>query len=235
MININTFYVDESGSMTKKGLKNIKNQYFVICIILVKSPKMLKRAYKRFISSNIELLRKDDKYNSMFYKTGKFKELKGSFMSNKLKKRFVEYFCKNNYFNIFYICSSNQMVNNYFYKNKARAFNYLMRLCIEHNSLNNNILKDYNYLNIDERNVSTKTIATLEEYLSIELTTVKNIQLGFIVEYFQSECKELIQIADVFSNIYYSYIVKGKLYDKEINYMRKNEYIKNEFYFPFNY
>ena len=61
------------------------------------------------------------------------------------------------------------------------------------------------------------------------------MQLGFLVEYFQSERNELIQIADVFSNIYYSYIVKGRIFDNEINYLRNNKYIKNEFYFPFSY
>ena len=232
---MNVFYVDESGSMTKKGLKYLWNQYFVICVVHVKEEKMLKRVYKRFISSNLELLKKDDKSHHMFYKTGKFKELKGAFMSNELKRKFVDFFCKYNYFEVYYICSSNQLADKYFYSNKARAFNYLIRLCMEYNSMNNNLKKDYNYFHIDERNVSTRTIATLEEYLCIELVSVKRLQLGFSVEYHQSEVKELIQIADVFSNLYYSYIVKGKLFDKEINYMRNNNYIKNEFYFPFNY
>ena len=232
---MNCFYVDESGSMTKRGLKYLCNQYFVICVIHVKEQKSLKRAYKRFVSSNLELLRKDDKSHNMFYKTGKFKELKGAFMSNELKKKFAEFFCRYNYLEIYYICCSNQMADRYFYSNKARAFNYLIRLCIEYNSINNNLKKDFNYLHIDERNVSTKTIATLAEYLNIELVTAKHIQNGFIVEYHHSETKELIQIADVFSNLYYSYIVKGRLFDKEINYMINNNYIKNEFYFPFNY
>lgn len=235
MININTFYVDESGSMTKKGLKYIKNQYFIICIIQVNDEKKLKRVYKRFVSSNIDFLRSDDVYYNMFYKSGKFKELKGAFMSNKLKKRFIEFFCRNNLISIYYVCSSNQMASEHFYLKKARAFNYLVRLCFEYNSENGNIKKDFNHLNIDERNVSTRTIATLGEYLNIELVTAKNLQLGFIVEYFQSESKELVQIADVFSNIYYSYIVKGRTFDKEINSMRNKKYIKNEFYFPFYY
>ena len=181
MIIINTFYVDESGSMTKKGLKYLSNQYFVICVVHVKEPKMLKRAYKRFISSNIDLLRRDDKHHNMFYKSGKFKELKGSFMSKELKIKFAEFFCKYNYIELYYICCSNQLAENYFYSNKARAFNYLVRLCIEYNSSNGNLKKDYNYFHIDERNVSTRTIATLEEYLCIELVTVKHLQFGFTV------------------------------------------------------
>ena len=232
---MNTFYVDESGSMTKKGLKYLGNQYFVICIVQVNNEKRLKRAFKRFVSSHIDLLKRDDKGYHMFYKSGKFKELKGSFMSLHLKIEFANYFCQNDLFRIYYICLSNQMASRNFYLNKARAFNYLIRLCVEYNSIHHNIKKDYNFFHIDERNVSTNTIATLEEYLNIELVTAKRIQCGFTVRYFQSESNELIQIADVFSNIFYSYIVKGKSFDDVISYMRNNNYIKNEFYFPFNY
>ena len=106
-------------------------------------------------------LKKEDNNYNMFYKTGRFKELKGSFMSNKTKRKFINYFCRNDLFNIYYICASNQMASNIFYSNKARAFNYLVRLCIEYNSINYNLKRDYNHLHIDERNVSTKTIATL--------------------------------------------------------------------------
>ena len=151
-----------------------------------------------------------------------------------MKKQFIRYFCRNNLINVFYICSSNLKVADYFYKNKARAFNYLIRLSVEFNTLNSNIKKDINYLYVDERNVRTSTIATLGEYLNIELVTAKHIQRTFIVEYCQSESRELIQIADVFSNIYYSF-VKSDTFNNEICFMRNNNYNKNEFYFPFSY
>ena len=130
MIIINTFYVDESGSMTKKGLKYLCNQYFVICVIHVKHEKMLKRAYKRFVSSNIKFLKRDDKNHNMFYKNGRFKELKGAFMSIELKRKFIEFFCRYDYFEIYYICCSNQMADKLFYLNKSRAFNYLIKFTI---------------------------------------------------------------------------------------------------------
>ena len=232
---MNTFFIDESGTMTKKYLKNISNQYFVVCLVKAIDDKKLKRAYQRFVRSNLSNLRKEDKHHSMFYKNGKFKELKGSYMSYEMKKKFINYFCQNNLINIYYICSSNLLASEYFYSNKARAFNYLIRLSMEYNSNNCNLNKDMNYLNIDERNVSTNTRSTLEEYLNTELVTARNLQLGFIVEYYQSESRALIQIADVFSNIYYSYINKGNRFDNEIEFMRNNNYIRNEFYFPYNY
>lgn len=234
MININAFFVDESGSMTKRGLKYINNQYFIICMILTNDELKLKRVFKRFISSNMKLIRNSDKHHIMFYKDGRFKELKGASLNIDLKRKFINYFCQNNLFSIYYICLSNNRAEDYFYSSTARAFNYLIRLSIEHNTINKNINKDVNYFYIDERNVATNTIATLGEYLNIELVTGKHIQNRFIVEYCKSESKLLVQLADVFSNIYYSYIVKGNILDKDIDSMRKNKYIKNEFYFPFS-
>lgn len=219
--------------MTKKGLNNIRYRYFIICMVLTKDSKRLKRVYNRFVTSNLMELKRDDKYNSMFYKSGRFKELKGAYMSNHMKKKFINYFCQKELLSVFYICVSNENIERYFYSNTARAFNYLIRLSIEFNTNNGNIDKNLNYLYIDERNVRTDTIATLEEYLNIELVVGKHIQKPFFVKYCQSDVKDLIQVADVFSNIYYSYIVRGNTFDDDIKFMREQKYIKNEFYFPF--
>lgn len=220
--------------MTKKRLDYKYNKYFVICMILTKDVKKLKRVFKRFISSNLDLLKKEDKNHKMFYKSGKFKELKGSCLSFEFKKKIIDYFCRNKLFDIYYICSSNERVDSLFYNNTARAFNYLIRLSIEHNTNEKRISKSTNFFYIDERNVKTNTVSALCEYLNIELVTAKHIQNMFCVVYCQSESKELIQLADVFSNIYYSYILKGNILDKEINRLRNNGYIRNEFYFPLN-
>ena len=229
MIYINTFYVDESGSMTKKYAS--KNRYFVICIIMVCDNKRLKQVYKRFVSSNINKLKELDG-SKMFYKSGKFKELKGSSFNFDMKEKFVNYFCKNDLFNIYYICLDNIHAYDYFYKNTSRAFNYLLKLCIEYNTNSKLIPRSYNFFYIDERDVRTDTRLTLCEYLNTELVIASHIQNGFTVEYCHSESKELIQIADVFSNLYYSYLRCDKyndLYKKIYNL----GYIKNEFYFPF--
>ena len=46
-------YIDESGSINKYATND---QYFVISMIHVLDPVALERAYKRFISSNYEML-----------------------------------------------------------------------------------------------------------------------------------------------------------------------------------
>lgn len=84
---VNAFYIDESGSMTKKYLNYYKNKYFVICLIMPKNKDRLRRAFKRFVSSNFDELKKMDKDRKMFYDSGNFKELKGSCFSKEIKNK----------------------------------------------------------------------------------------------------------------------------------------------------
>ena len=229
---MNTFYIDESGSMTKKYLNYYKNKYFVICIIMPKNKDRLRRVFKRFVSSNIDTLKKIDKDKKMFYDNGNFKELKGSCFTSDMKRKFINFFCQNELFEIYYIICDNNKVKDYFYNNTARAFNYLLKLSLEHFTKYKNISFNENYLFIDERNVRTETRATLEEYLNTELVTGSHIQNDFHVEYCQSETRELIQIADVFANIYYTNLTSNNCFSEEITKIKKEKYLSGEFYFP---
>ena len=227
-----TFYIDESGSMTKKNLNYYKNKYFIICILLPKDKDTLNKVFKRFVSSNLEELKLIDKDNKMFYESGNFKELKGNCFNSAMKRKFIEYFCQNDLFELYYIICDNKKVKEHFYNNTSRAFNYVLKIGFEHFTNYKYINRDDNYLFIDERNTRTYTRATLEEYLNTELVTGDHIQDSFKVEYCQSEAKQLIQMADVFANIYYTNIVANNCYSKELNNMRKQNYIKGEFIFP---
>lgn len=229
---MNTFYIDESGSMTKKHLNYYKNKYFVICIIMPKNKDRLKRTFKRFVSSNFDNLKKMDKDKKMFYDSGKFKELKGSCFTSDMKRKFISFFCQNELFEIYYIICDNNKVKDYFYNNTARAFNYLIKLSFEHFTKYKYISAKGNYLFIDERNVRTETRATLEEYLNTELVTGSHIQEDFYVEYCQSETRELIQIADVFANICYTNLITNNCFLNEIYKMKNEKYIVGEFFFP---
>lgn len=231
---MNTFYIDESGSMTKKNINYYKNKYFIICILLPKDKDRLKRVFKRFVSTNIKELKKIDVEEKMFYDNGKFKELKGSCFTSSMKRKFIDFFCQNNLFELYYVVCDNKMVKQHFYYNTSRAFNYVLKLGFEHFTNYKYINYTDNYLFIDERNTRTETRATLEEYLNTELVTGSNIQKSFSVEYCQSETRELIQIADVFANIYSTNLISNNCYLKEINKMRNEKYIKKEFIFPLN-
>ena len=164
MINL---YIDESGSLTT-NCDEYKQPFFIISIIRVKDDKILKRNLKRFISGNLKILKKLEKADKMFI-NGKFIELKGSALNGALKKNFVEEITKENPFEIFYIKVYNNHVNKVFLQNKARAFNFLLKLFFEHNLRNKNFLDDEYFLQIDERNIKTQSKNTLEDYLNTEL------------------------------------------------------------------
>lgn len=228
---MNTFYIDESGSMTKKNLNYSKNKFFIICVVVPNNKDRLRRVFKRFVSSNFDALKSLDKNNKMFYDNGKFKELKGSCFDSKMKRKFMEFFCQNNLFEVYYIVCDNNMVKDYFYNNTARAFNYLLKLFFEHFTKFKLIPLKQNYLFIDERNVRTETRSMLKEYLNTELVTGSHIQEEFYVEHCQSESRELIQIADVFANIYYTNLISNCFF-KELNILIKNKYLAGVFQFP---
>lgn len=65
-----------------------------------------------------------------------------------------------------------------------------------------------------------------------ELVTGNSIQNSFFVQYCQSENTKLIQLADVFSNIYYCNLISKDCYKDEIENMIKEGYIKCQFKFP---
>ncbi len=221
-------YIDESGTMTVSH--STTHPFFIISIILAKDTDKLRRAYKRFVSSRMRKLKEADKRNLMF-KDSEFIELKGSCFTPQLKKEFVEYFCRNNYFELFYIVADNSKIQKRFYENTARAFNYLIRLALEYYIKNGLVLDSDIFIQLDERNERTETKHFLENYLQTELG-MQNILKGECkVQYFDSSDNKIIQIADVFSNLYFSELKTGA-YKKEFDYMKREGYLRHIFNFP---
>lgn len=221
-------YVDESGTMTVSHRET--HPYFIISIVRAKDIKKLKKVYKRFVSSHKEELKRADKRNLMFNGSD-FVELKGSCFTPELKKKFVNFFCDNEYFELFYIVAENSKIQPKFYENTARAFNYLMRLGLEYYIQNKYIANGSILIQLDERNEKTETKNFLENYLQTELGMRNLITGDCSVSYFDSANNCIIQIADVFSNLYFSEL-KTKAYTKEMEYMRKKGYLKHIFGFP---
>lgn len=223
-------YIDESGSMTH-DIVDIKNKYFIIAVLLVLEPEKLKRVYSRFVIKNLSMLKSIDVDNKMFI-NDKFHELKGYAFTPELKRQFVGFFCRNNYFKLLCIKVDNSLAYTNLYKNKARAFNYILKLSFEHIT-NKKILIDRVWnLNIDERNVKTEAKYNLKELLYTDLCTGKNVVDDINVKYFDSSNNKLIQVADIFANILYSDLVTNGNYTKAINFMSDNGYLLNTFVFP---
>lgn len=222
-------YIDEFGSI---NLNNHKN--FIIAIVMPTDKEKLKRVYKRFVSKNLVRLKILDKDNKMFRKDGTFLELKGSCFDRKMKLDFLDYFCRNDLFKVRYIVLNNDKLESRFIKNKARTFNYLMKIFLI-NTIHRKIIVDRElYLHIDERNVKTDSKFSLEDYLNQELLLEANIIKDVIVKYYDSSQSQLIQIADVFANIKYSDYITNNVYKDVLERLEKEGYILEDFKFPQN-
>ena len=225
-----SMYIDESGSIHPTSEK--LNRYFIIGIVIPKDSKKLKRVYKTFIRKNINNLKNLDADGKMFNKDGRFVELKGSSMDKSTKLNFIQFFCQNNLFEVRYIILDNNVLEERFIKNKARTFNYLIKIFLI-NSIKKKYIEDKQiYLHIDERNVKTDSKFSLEDYLNQELLLNDNLIENIQVKYFDSSQNCFIQIADVFSNIMYSNLITKGSYKKELDKLQQDKYILPPFVFP---
>ena len=86
-------------------------------------------------------------------------------------------------------------------------------------------------LQLDERNEKTESIHFLENYLNTELFMNGTTVGKFIVEYFDSVDNNIVQIADVFANLYYSHMQTGG-YNEELNKLKNSGILKGLFTFP---
>lgn len=234
-------YIDESGSINNKNGKN--KTYFVIAMVRVHDRDRLKRAYKRFVSSNMSRLQELDaprtdpetgkvihEGNKMFH-AGKFVELKGSQFDPDMKRKFLEFITRNHYFEVYFIRLSNQKLTDEFCQNTARVFNYSLRLALQY-FIGKGMLPDEKcVIQSDERNERPDAKRFLENYLNTELMLSGWAKGPFSVQYFPSENNCFIQIADVFANWFYSQLLTNA-YTNEFVELKKSGIIKCIFDFP---
>ena len=232
-------YIDESGSINNKINSHSP---FVISLIYVKDKDKLQRVYKRFVSSNLERLKELDKKRTdnkgkiikeggKMFNGNAFRELKGTQFDPEMKRKFLEFFSRKPYFEVFYIRVNNLKITNKFCENTARCFNYLLRLAFNF-FITKKLLPDEEcILQLDERNERTETKYFLENYLNTELILNGSCNGVFKISYFDSVNNHFIQIADVFSNWYFSHLITGQ-YDKEFQELQNKGIIKYIFDFP---
>lgn len=233
-------YIDESGSINNH-MDN--NKFFVIAMIHAIDKNALKRACKRFVSSNYDKLLALDQdkvhpQTGKIIKTGgkmfsgsKFNELKGSQFDRDMKSKFVHFFSQKTSFEVYYIKIANEKLTDRFCENTARVFNYTVRLALSY-LIQKGFLPDENCsLQLDERNEKTKTRYFLENYLNTELSMSGTASGKFSVSYFDSANNSLIQIADIFANLYYSHLQTGA-YEEEFQKLKEADILKFIFEFP---
>lgn len=225
-------YVDESGSITHRHYDN--NPYFIIALIKVNNVKKLKRVFKRFISSHIEQLKALDHDDCMFC-DDKFKEIKGYELSDTIIADFITYFTKAHYFEIYYLKIKNSALTDSFCDNTARAFNYVIKYAIEYFLKKEYWEKDVSYvLQLDERNEKTRSKFFLEDYLNTELYTTGIIKYPITITYFDSANNSLVQLADVFSNLFYKSLKNKNKFGHYIDELEKLGFLRIIYRFPYN-
>lgn len=233
-------YIDESGSINNTISSH--NPFFVISLIHVTDKDKLKRAYKRFVSSNLKRLKELDKdrvsSNGRVIREGgkmfdgdTFKELKGTQFDPDMKRKFLEFFSRKPYFEVFFIRINNAKITDRFCANTARCFNYTLRLALNYFIVNGLLPDEECNLQLDERNEKTETKYFLENYLNTELTLSGACNGPFKISYFDSANNHLIQIADVFANWYFSHLLTND-YNEEFNKLKEQGLIKFIFDFP---
>ena len=235
------FCIDESGSINNHP--NAPHPYFTIALVRVLSRERLKRLYKRFVSSNLSRLKELDKPKivsgkvvkpgSKMFLNGKFHELKGSQFDPDMKRAFLKAFSIPGVFEVYTICLDNQNLTDSFCHNMARAFNYILKLTFTYLIHHGFLPSDTDYtLHIDERNERTDAKKLLEEYLNMELSTSGVCSGSFSVSYFDSSHNTMVQIADVFSNLFYSNLITKGNYGEEIEALKNMGIWKYTFHFP---
>lgn len=221
-------YIDESGSMTTEHPANCP--YFVIAVVHTENPEKLRRLCKRFVKKHYDELKKADTQGRMF-KAGKFCELKGCALTPDLKRAFADYFCQEGTLEVYYIVLDNHRISKQLYSNKARAFNYTLKLALEYFIKGNHLPDDLYAINLDERNERTETRHFLQNYLNTELGMSGTLSHNVSVKYFDSSTVWNIQIADVLANLYYSEL-RTSAYTQEFQKMEANNCLKLVFKFP---
>ena len=235
--------IDESGSINNR--ENAPSPFFVVAIVHMIDPKAVQRAYKRFVSANLEQFRELDRdktdssgkvvrYGGKMFANGSFKELKGSLFDKEMKCRFLSFFSEKPSLEVFLIKVRNDQLYDSACRNTARFFNFLIDRDFQH-LIRSGYLQDSEcVLLIDERNERTDTKFFLQEYLNTDLTICEGQNRSFTVQYQDSARNPLIQIADVFANWYYSYLKTGD-YRAEMAELQKIKMIKDIFEFPMEY
>lgn len=228
MVNL---YIDESGSITQTNTEH--NKYFVIGIVVPRDTDRVRKLYSQFVERNLSRMRALEKAHAIFDTNGKFKELKGNAFDATLKERFLNHFCRFDALRVFYIQVDNRGLSDVFCENKARAFNFLLKSFLVWR-FNNGAPQENYEIQIDERNVKTEAKFTLEDYLNTELRLQHNIKASFSVRYFDSSQNKLIQVADVFSNIFFSYL-HHRTHEELLKSLMRSGYINPLFAFPLSY
>jgi hypothetical protein len=219
--------IDESGSINNH---DDRHPYFVITLVRVLGKGTLKGKYQKFCNRYMERLKTLDIDNKMF-DGEKLLELKGCYFDNQLRHEFINFFKTSSSYEIYYIKFTNSSLSDNLCRNKERAFNYPLKTAICYFLRKGMLPNEDCRINLDNRNLKTGSRMQLDEYINTELAGESNYQGTMVTEYFDSKDNHLIQVADVFSNIFYASLFNEEL-KKDIEELKSLGRIRYIFEFP---
>ena len=165
------------------------------------------------------------------FRDGKFRELKGAQFDRDMKHIFVDYFSRKHHFDVYYIMMKNENLPSRFFDNISRTFNYSIKSALLYFIQSGYLPDESCFLQLDERNERVENKSFLENYLNTELSLSGQVAGDFSVSYFDSSCNKFIQIADVFSNLFYSHLQTGHYVD-ELELMKELGILKGIYEMP---
>lgn len=219
--------IDESGSINNH---NEYQPFFVVTLVHVLGKGSLKRKYIKFVKDNLKRLKELDVDNEMF-EGDVFRELKGHYFDADMKHRFLSFFKDSKSFELYYIKYYNKNLTDKFCQNKERAFNYPLKKAFSFFIRGGYLPNEDCHINLDNRNLKTDSKMQLDEYLNTDLIGGIGYNGTFTVDYYDSKNNRFVQIADVFSNIFYNSLFTND-FDNEIRQYRNTGKIRRIFEFP---
>lgn len=209
-----SFYGDESGSITMDNA--FINRFFVIGFIGLDNTQIIEKINRDFRKIKVKYI--EDNNLKLDYK----KEIKGSKMPLDMQLYILEKLCKKHKLTLHYAIIDNHMLFGKLRKEPHITFNYLVNTYFKDNHRTGiSKLK----LRLDDRNKALINLKDLEFYLQNELFVYTDVE-KVDVSYHLSHNVPMIQIADIFCNMIFSYATFYMNAKKSRPKKMKREYIK---------
>ena len=179
-----TVFVDESGEL------GMKEQYFVIAMLVPQRGKRISNFMKRFCVKN------------------KLNEVKASQLEFSQKQEIFNKLTSANDYTISYIVVDKHNIDNQkLFADKNLFYNYLFSFLIKKTIRSSR--EDISIL-LDNHSTRVKSINSLCDYIKIKALTQWGYQNNLHIQYVDSKNSKIIQATDVIANAIYAKYIYGK-------------------------
>jgi hypothetical protein len=184
-------YLDESGDLGFDFTKSKTSRFFVITILLLKSPvddECFRRAVKRTIKNKLCSSRKPGSTRSHF-------ELKGSNTEEGIKRYFWEH-VKGIEFELYAFVLRKELVDQHLKQNPEQLYNHISRMLIEKIGLQRRYLSKVNL--IIDKSKSRKEIRAFNQSIEDSLSGLLCDGCALSIHHYISQENLMLQAVDLF-------------------------------------